>query len=46
MIIDTYLEVKLYTTQIDRSSEFGITFLLLMLMISLILQLTLLEEEV
>nr|DAG89816.1 MAG TPA: hypothetical protein [Crassvirales sp.] len=37
--------MKLYITQIDRSLEFGITFLLLMLMTSLILQLTLLEEE-
>nr|DAT29168.1 MAG TPA: hypothetical protein [Caudoviricetes sp.] len=46
MIIDTYLEVKLCIIRIDRSSEFGITFLLLMLMISLILQLLLLEEEV
>nr|DAO19153.1 MAG TPA: hypothetical protein [Caudoviricetes sp.] len=36
-IIDTYLEAKLYIIQIDRSSEFGITFLLLMLMTRLIL---------
>nr|DAM10047.1 MAG TPA: hypothetical protein [Caudoviricetes sp.] len=38
--------MKLYIIQIDRSSEFGITFLLLMLMTRLILQLLLLEEEV
>nr|DAO31382.1 MAG TPA: hypothetical protein [Crassvirales sp.] len=38
--------MKLYITRIDRSSEFGITFLLLMLMTSLILQLLPLEEEV
>nr|DAU35167.1 MAG TPA: hypothetical protein [Caudoviricetes sp.] len=38
--------MKLYIIQIDRSLEFGITFLLLILMISLILQLLLLGEEV
>nr|DAG87676.1 MAG TPA: hypothetical protein [Crassvirales sp.] len=38
--------MKLYTIQIDRNLEFGIMYLLLMLMISMILQLILLEEEV